>query len=373
MPFEELFHMMRQLYDSAAFPTLLADASLRICWCNLAAEQRLPLQRDDDGHYQWFPFLPAADILYALQSANSFSLPLASGNGLLFLPVIEQDTLIGCQVIGDVCAEKPPETAPQKIHHVMEAYDKRSKLPLTIIFSALGLLARDVQGNRSALEYLKVVLQNCYRLLRFSKIVSDIAYLKMEGNALHLKNGDVGNFISGICDAANVLTSEIGITISCQMPPEPVLARFDPARLQCAFLNLVSNACLYTRPNNRITVRVESVGRNAVVMVSDHGMGMDAGRLAAFMDAGNKLPPKPDGEGNVGLGLFLVKTVVEKHGGTLVIDSRPGKGTNVAFTLPLCSGDDTPDYLAQEGTRYLKNRFSAVYVELSDVCTVPMP
>lgn len=65
--------------------------------------------------------------------------------------------------------------------------------------------------------------------------------------------------------------------------------------------------------------------------------------------------------------------MVEKHGGTLVIDSRPGKGTNVAFTLPLCSGDDTPDYLAQEGTRYLKNRFSAVYVELSDVCTVPMP
>lgn len=375
MLFEELFHTMRQGYANARFPVVLADTALHIYWCNPEAVRQLPLQSDGTGGYRWPDFLPVAEILWVLQNGNPFSFPLTNGSrsGLLFLPVMEQDSLIGCQVIGDARTEKPLEAEPEIFQNMMEAHDKRTKLPLTIIFSTLGLLVREVRGNSVVLGYIKLILQNGYRMLRFFETFSDLMRLRMEKNPLHLKNGDIAKLIKSICDAAGALTAEIEIPISCQIPPKPVLTRFDPVRLQRAFLNLISNACLYTRPNNQITVRVEAVGSNVVVTVSDRGAGMDAEILASFMGTGNMVSSGSQYTDNHGIGLHFVKTVVEKHGGMLVIDSCLGGGTHVAFTLPLCEKGDLPVYLAQEKARYLKNRFSAVYVELSDVCGVPMP
>lgn len=375
MIFEELFHTMQRVYVNARFPVVLADAMLRIYWCNPEAVRQFSLKSGEDRTYQWPAFLPVENVLQMLQNGKPFSFPLGDGNGdgLFFLPVMEQDRLVGCQIIGDTHTEALLKVEPEIFRDMMGAYDKRSKLPLTIIFSTLGLLVREVQGNPGVLSYLKIVLQNCYRLLRFFETFSDLVRLRMERHALNLKNGDMAKLIKNICDAAGALTTEIGIPIACQVPSEPVLTRFDSVRLQRAFLNLISNACLYTRPDNQITVRVETVGDKVVVTVSDRGIGMDAEMLASFMETDKKTSSRLNYEDNHGIGLRFVKTVVEKHGGTLVIDSRPGVGTSVAFTLPLSETGDLPSYLAQEETRYLKNRFSTVYVELSDICGAPMP
>ncbi|MFT9076991.1 sensor histidine kinase [Ethanoligenens sp.] len=216
-------------------------------------------------------------------------------------------------------------------------------------------------------------MQNCYRLLRFSETITDIARLQMNGDVLHLKNGDIGLFVRNLCNAANMLTSEIGLPILCKVPSKPVEVCFDPVRLQRALLNLISNACRYTRAGNRIRVRVELTEKNVVVTVSDRGAGIDQTLLADLLSSDGSSTADENAFVGDGLGLLFVKTVVEKHGGTLAIDSRIGEGTNVAFTLPLRKNGEVPSYMAQEGGRYLENRFSAVYVELADVCGVPMP
>ena len=74
-----------------------------------------------------------------------------------------------------------------------------------------------------------------------------------------------------------------------------------------------------------------------------------------------------------GLGLSIAKSIVALHGGTIAVRSRPDEGTKVAFTLPIRQEPGMQDYTAESGIDYLSNRFSAVYVELSDICGAPMP
>jgi hypothetical protein len=73
------------------------------------------------------------------------------------------------------------------------------------------------------------------------------------------------------------------------------------------------------------------------------------------------------------MGLFLVKSIVSMHGGTIAVGSREGAGTRVAFTIPLRSDPKAPDYTAENGIDYLSDKFSSVYIEMSDVCGVPLP
>ncbi|MFT9056790.1 MAG: HAMP domain-containing sensor histidine kinase [Ethanoligenens sp.] len=375
MQFEGLFHMMRSLYSDALFPAVLTDGVLRICWHNQEAVRQIPLLVNRAKEYEWPDFFPKAEIVGELQSGRPFTFYPKDGEGcfLLFSPVMDGSQLVGCQVMGGTGKEPAREELPQTAARILSVYEKSSKMPLTIIFSTLALLVRETPENTGVKGYLRLIMQNCYRLLRFSETITDIARLQMNGDVLHLKNGDIGLFVRNLCNAANMLTSEIGLPILCKVPSKPVEVCFDPVRLQRALLNLISNACRYTRAGNRIRVRVELTEKNVVVTVSDRGAGIDQTLLADLLSSDGSSTADENAFVGDGLGLLFVKTVVEKHGGTLAIDSRIGEGTNVAFTLPLRKNGEVPSYMAQEGGRYLENRFSAVYVELADVCGVPMP
>lgn len=374
MQFNAVLPMMQNLYAHAPFPAMLTDASLHICWCNQAAVRQIPLPGDGNGRYGWPAFLPKEPILQALQNEQSLSVRIQDGAGsLLFLPVMDEDRPVGCQVLGGALEEPSGAAARQTAENLLQVSEKNVKMPLTIIFSTLSLLTREIRADAGTLNYLRLILQNCYRLLRFSEGITDIARLWMAGGKLNPKTGDAARFIRGLCDAAGTLTDGIGIPLTCDVPQEPVVTSFDPVRLRRAFLNLISNACRYTREGNRIHVRVEATAANVIVTVSDRGQGMDQATVAALSAQNQSHMADAKGFSGNGIGLALVKTVVEKHGGTLAIDSRPGEGTSVAFSLPVRKPGSMPDFLAQEGVRYLKDRFSPVYVELSDVCGVPLP
>lgn len=373
MPLNELFRMMRRLYADALFSVILTNAYLRIFWCNAEAVRRLCFQKDEEGVYQWPEDFPYEYILQTLKTGNAYTYYIKSRQNrkLLFLPLLDQGNLIGCQVLEDSAEISPDDTKPLPAEDMLEAYENRNKLPLTIIFSTLGLLARELRGEKGAMNYLHLIMQNCYRLLRFSEMFSDLVRLRLDQNALHLQNQDLCKFIQTLCKSANALTSEIDIPITCTVPSTLIPVSFDPARLRRAFLNLISNACKYTRPGNHILVKVEQADGVAIVTVADCGAGMDMNAVSDLLQS-REHPYRDTPESN-GRGFQLVKTVVQKHGGTITVDSCPDEGTTVTVTLPINASGSPPIYLAQERVRYLKNRFSDIYIELSDVCGAPMP
>ncbi|HZT82863.1 MAG TPA: PAS domain S-box protein, partial [Gemmataceae bacterium] len=130
-----------------------------------------------------------------------------------------------------------------------------------------------------------------------------------------------------------------GPQVELHLPPGPVWVRGDPVRLAQAVGNVLHNACKFTDPDGRVTVRVEadeSAGE-AVVAVRDTGVGMDPETLARVFDAFSQADRSRErSRGGLGLGLALVKGLMELHGGRVVASSDgPGRGSEVLLAVPL--------------------------------------
>jgi len=119
--------------------------------------------------------------------------------------------------------------------------------------------------------------------------------------------------------------------------PAAVLA--DRVRIEQAAANLIDNAVKYTPPGGRVVVDVETVDGRAVLRVRDTGLGVAASELPRIWDRLFRGDRSRTTRG-LGLGLSLVKAIVEAHGGTVSVDSEPGKGSVFALNL------ERTDYLS---------------------------
>jgi CheY-like chemotaxis protein len=124
--------------------------------------------------------------------------------------------------------------------------------------------------------------------------------------------------------------------LTVSLPRAPVVVEGDATRLTQVLFNLVHNAAKYTDPGGRIELRVEQEGGQAVVHVGDNGSGMPADLVPRVFDLFTQGERTPDrSQGGLGLGLALVKQLVELHGGSVAAHSEgPGKGSELVVRLP---------------------------------------
>jgi CheY-like chemotaxis protein len=121
-----------------------------------------------------------------------------------------------------------------------------------------------------------------------------------------------------------------------QLAGAPVLVEGDPTRLEQVVWNLLDNALKYTPPGGRIDVSVDQEGPEAVLRVRDSGAGIAAGMLPRIFDLFVQAPASLDrSQGGLGLGLTLVRRLVELHGGQVAATSAgPGQGSEFIVRLP---------------------------------------
>ena len=122
----------------------------------------------------------------------------------------------------------------------------------------------------------------------------------------------------------------------CLVPDEPVSARCDCPRMEQVLNNLLGNAVKYSPETRDVEVALECAGANAVLSVTDHGIGI------APSDRSKSIEPFRRGQnvGNIGgsgLGLSVARKIVEAHGGTIEVRSEPGSGSVFTVRLPLVS------------------------------------
>jgi len=134
----------------------------------------------------------------------------------------------------------------------------------------------------------------------------------------------------GVLDAARV---ENGI------PPVLPPVRADPDRLDRILTNLIGNALKYSQDRVSVHADADDGGASVRVSVADRGKGIGDGDLPRIFDRYYR-GQRHEGEG-LGLGLFIVRKLVEAHGGRIWAVSRPGEGSTFTFTLPVAARDDS--------------------------------
>jgi signal transduction histidine kinase len=210
------------------------------------------------------------------------------------------------------------------------------RTPLTSIRGYLELLREDGKLDDDQLRYLGIVDRNSERLL---DLVSDLLFLaQVDAGKLNfeLRPVDLEALVADCVEASLPVAAAKEIELTASTRRLPVQLQGDPARLAQVLDNLVSNALKFTPSGGRVEVSLEAVDGVAVVEVSDTGVGLaEDEQDHLFERFFRSSRASEDAIPGTGLGLAIAKTIVERHGGRIRLESAVDVGTTVRVELPL--------------------------------------
>jgi PAS domain S-box-containing protein len=213
------------------------------------------------------------------------------------------------------------------------------RTPLTSIHGYLELLLEGGAGELGAEQerFLTVVERNSKRLMQLVGDLLFMAQVEAGKLALDLEEVDLNEVIRECLEAAQPTADDRQIDLVAEVSETPTMLG-DRSRLAQVLDNLISNALKFTPPSGRVSVRVSVVGNDAVVEVQDTGLGIPSDEQARLFErffrsstATERAIP------GTGLGLTIAKTIVERHEGTISIESAEGTGTTARVRLPVGS------------------------------------
>jgi signal transduction histidine kinase len=176
---------------------------------------------------------------------------------------------------------------------------------------------------------------------RMSRVIEDLLYLHevgRPGRELRREPVDLRELVADALVMTSMTVVAKDLEVNYVTPDEPVLALGEPADLDKVVLNLVSNAVKYTPEHRKIHICLEAYAEVVAIAVTDEGIGIseeDQERL--FTEFFRSTNPEAIALPGTGLGLTIVKRIVERHGGVIQLDSVPGAGSTFMVTLPVAS------------------------------------
>lgn len=201
----------------------------------------------------------------------------------------------------------------------------------------------DPYGQQLLTEIEKTVSQ----MGQLISSVLDLAKLET-GRALELKTNDVIPVIRSLVDEMTEAAQRVGISFNADIPNAPLMASFDQDRLYQVIRNLFSNALKFTASGGRIRLWVREDIDHLSLSLADTGIGIPDYALPFVFERFYRVPEdahrKVEG---TGLGLAVIKTIVENHGGTVTVESKLHEGSVFTVTLPLDASPPTPDRIGR--------------------------
>ena len=218
--------------------------------------------------------------------------------------------------------------------------------PLAPIRTAVDLMKRTSTAETGEATWARDVLDRQSALMaRLLDDLLDVGRIASDKLELRTRRMDVGTLIRDAADMNRSLVEEFGHDLTVVVPPDPMYLDADPARLTQVFGNLLNNACRYTPSSGQVQVIAERQGDEAVVRVRDTGIGIPGDRLSNIFDMFSQVDRSLErSQRGLGIGLHLVKRLVEMHGGTVVAQSEGlGRGSELIVRLPLQTAPSLPD------------------------------
>ncbi len=214
------------------------------------------------------------------------------------------------------------------------------RTPLTSIRSFSEILLKyGVDDPDKRRQFLEIIQQEAERLTRMINELLDLSKIEAGRVEFHIEPVDLGEAIQKAAEVARPLCEEKGVRIETSVEEllPPVAA--DPDRLQQVLANLLSNAVKFSPAGGTIWVGAVAGEGEAVVSVADEGEGIPEGRLAEVFERYSQIrDPQKSHPLGTGLGLAISREIVQRLGGRIWAESRPGAGATFSFTLPFHEG-----------------------------------
>jgi PAS domain S-box-containing protein len=209
--------------------------------------------------------------------------------------------------------------------------------PLAPIVNSLEIL-RLADGDPGLIAKAHGAMDRQVRhLVRLVDDLLDISRITSNRLELRRERVDLGSVLQHAIEGSRAQLDEAGHQLQVSLPPEPVSLDADPTRLSQVFSNLLTNAARYTEPGGSIRLFVTLEPETAVITVQDTGIGIPAEKLPRVFDMFTQVNPAfQASRSGLGIGLSLVKRLVELHGGSVTAASEgAGRGSRFIVRLPV--------------------------------------
>ncbi len=244
------------------------------------------------------------------------------------------------------------------------------KTPLNIIFATAQLFnmyctSGSLDENKdSIIKYIDCIKQNSYRLSKMINNIVDLSKIEAGFFKLNLSNNNIVEFVEDIVMSVTNFTDSKGLNIIFDTNIEEKIIACDTEKIERVVLNLISNAIKFTDKGDEILVTVVDKGAFVDISVQDNGIGIENKYLDMIFDRFKQVDKSlsRNAEGT-GIGLSLVKSIVELHGGSIHVESEFGKGSKFTVILPSFK-------VLKEDALYdseVRSEDQSIRVELSDV------
>ncbi|MBZ9686124.1 PAS domain-containing sensor histidine kinase [Clostridium estertheticum] len=245
------------------------------------------------------------------------------------------------------------------------------KTPLNVIFSTTQLFGLYMKNNslienQDKLEkYIDVITQNCNRQSKLVNNLVDLSKIQSGFFRLHMSNANIVSVVEELVQSVSEYVENKGLKLVFDTDIEEKNIACDPTNIERVMLNLISNAIKFSMAGDEIFVNIHDKVDSVEISVKDTGIGIESDYLDViferFKQVDKSLSRNAEGSG---IGLCLVKSIVELHGGKISLESEIGKGSK--FTIEFPSRLIAVPYDTIEN-KSIRSELQTINIEFSDI------
>ncbi|RHX90924.1 PAS domain-containing sensor histidine kinase [Leptospira stimsonii] len=237
-------------------------------------------------------------------------------------------------------AEKASKTKSEFLANM--SHELRTPLNSIIGFSRLMQLPKEMEKEN---KYKDLIFHSGVHLLNIINDILDVSRIEAGKLVLNRSEFDLKNLISTSIEIilGEAITKKIQISFEVLPEDEEYEMNGDPKRIRQVLLNLIGNSIKFTRPPGEVYVRLKKIDSEYEIIVQDTGIGIAESELPKIFETFYQIKGENQGEfEGSGLGLPIVKKIVEAHFGSLRVESSLGNGTSIFIHLPSGTSNDVP-------------------------------
>jgi len=215
------------------------------------------------------------------------------------------------------------------------SHELKTPLALLSLFSEILELGR-VPNEEKKTEYYRIIREESLRLNKVIDNILDFSKIEAGRKTYNFAHSDMAEVIENVLSSYRYQISNSGFDIQTNIQPDLPPVLIDRDAMAQAISNLVDNAIKYSGEVKQLSIKTETLGSDLSIEIADHGIGIPRAEQARvfekFYRVGNGLVHDVKSSG---LGLSLVKHIIEAHKGTISVESDVGKGSRFTILLPL--------------------------------------